>query len=104
MAIRGNKPSHVVYLGGEHNWWSLGREGPCGPDTEIFFDTTGQPCAGEDPETQCPETQCLPGLCEGERFFEIWNNVFMTFNRQDGQLLPLPKRNVDTGMGLERTV
>lgn len=93
----GIPPERVVYLGVEDNWWSLGSEGPCGPDTEIFFDTTGRICADED------EQQCVPGRCAGERFFEVWNNVFMTFNRQAGVLSPLPKRNVDTGMGLERT-
>ena len=89
----------IVYLGAEHNWWSLGPEGLCGPDTEIFVDTRGKPCPDED-----PERECLPGLCRHERFFEIWNNVFMTFERRDGELHELPKRNVDTGMGLERTL
>src|SRR6266498_1149156 len=70
----------IVYLGAEHNWWAVGPEGPCGPDTEIFVDTRGAPCPDEN-----PETECLPGLCKHERFFEIWNNVF-------------------TGMGLERTL
>jgi alanyl-tRNA synthetase len=89
----------VVYLGAEHNWWAVGPEGPCGPDTEIFVDTRGVPCPDED-----PERECLPGLCRHERFFEIWNNVFMTFERRGGELRELPKRNVDTGMGLERTL
>jgi len=89
----------IVYLGAEHNWWAVGPEGPCGPDTEIFVDTRGVPCPDED-----PERECLPGLCKHERFFEIWNNVFMTFERRGGELRELPKRNVDTGMGLERTL
>src|SRR6266545_2318983 len=89
----------IVYLGAEHNWWAVGPEGPCGPDTEIFVDTRGAPCPDED-----PETGCLPGLCKHERFFEIWNNVFMTFERRGDELRDLPKRNVDTGMGLERTL
>ena len=89
----------IVYLGAEHNWWAVGPEGPCGPDTEIFVDTRGAPCPDED-----PETECLPGLCKHERFFEIWNNVFMTFERRGDELRDLPKRNVDTGMGLERTL
>jgi alanyl-tRNA synthetase len=89
----------IVYLGAEHNWWALGPEGPCGPDTEIFVDTRGKPCPDED-----PERECLPGLCRHERFFEIWNNVFMTFERRGGELCELPRRNVDTGMGLERTL
>jgi alanyl-tRNA synthetase len=89
----------IVYLGAEHNWWALGPEGPCGPDTEIFVDTRGKPCPDED-----PERECLPGLCRHERFFEIWNNVFMVYERRGGVLRELPKRNVDTGMGLERTL
>jgi alanyl-tRNA synthetase len=89
----------IVYLGAEHNWWAVGPEGPCGPDTEIFVDTRGRPCPDED-----PGRECLPGLCQHERFFEIWNNVFMTFERRGGDLRELPKRNVDTGMGLERTL
>jgi alanyl-tRNA synthetase len=95
----GIDPRRIVYLGAEHNWWAVGSEGPCGPDTEIFVDTRGTPCPGED-----PERECLPGLCRNERFFEIWNNVFMTYERRGGELRELPKRNVDTGMGLERTL
>lgn len=89
----GVSPSRVVPLGVEHNWWSLGRDGPCGPDTEVFFDRTGQPCG----------PSCDPS-CDCGRFVEIWNNVFMTHERVGGELRPLPQPNVDTGMGLERTV
>jgi len=89
----------IAFLGTDHNWWALGPEGPCGPDTEVFIDMIGRACHGED-----AKTQCLPGVCSGDRFFEVWNNVFMGFDRQGGALLPLPKRNVDTGMGLERTL
>jgi alanyl-tRNA synthetase len=85
----------IVYLPEEHNWWALGPEGPCGPDTEVFVDTTGAAC-------QRGDTECLPGTCDCGRFVEVWNNVFMTFQRRGGQLLPLPQANVDTGMGLER--
>jgi alanyl-tRNA synthetase len=85
----------IVYLGEEHNWWALGPEGPCGPDTEVFVDTTGAAC-------QRGEAECLPGTCDCGRFVEVWNIVFMTFQRHGGQLLPLPQANVDTGMGLER--
>ena len=95
----GIPPHRIVYLGAEHNWWAAGAEGPCGPDTEIFVDTRGKPCDDED-----PERECLPGLCQHERFFEIWNNVFMTFERRGSELRELPQRNVDTGMGLERTL
>jgi alanyl-tRNA synthetase len=87
----------IVYLGEEHNWWALGPEGPCGPDTEVFVDTTGAAC-------QRGEAECRPGTCDCGRFVEVWNNVFMTFQRRGGQLLPLPQANVDTGMGLERTL
>jgi alanyl-tRNA synthetase len=85
----------IVYLGEEHNWWALGPEGPCGPDTEVFVDTTGVAC-------QRGEAGCLPGTCDCGRFVEVWNNVFMTFQRRGGHLLPLSQANVDTGMGLER--
>jgi alanyl-tRNA synthetase len=85
----------IVYLGEEHNWWTLGPEGPCGPDTEVFVDTTGTAC-------QRGDAGCRPGTCDCGRFLEVWNNVFMTFQRRGGQLLPLPQANVDTGMGLER--
>jgi alanyl-tRNA synthetase len=85
----------IVSLGEEHNWWALGPEGPCGPDTEVFVDTTGAAC-------QRGEGGCRPGTCDCGRFVEVWNNVFMTFQRRGGHLLPLPQANVDTGMGLER--
>jgi len=86
----------IVFLNAEHNWWAAGPEGPCGPDTEIFIDMTGKPCAnGKD---------CLPGACDCGRFFEVWNNVFMSYNKKGNEVTDLPKRNVDTGMGLERTL
>jgi len=75
------------------NFWAMGDTGPCGPCTEIFFDHGEHIWGGP------------PGSAEedGDRFIEIWNNVFMQFNRQpDGEMLPLPKPSVDTGMGLER--
>jgi alanyl-tRNA synthetase len=86
----------IVFLGMEHNWWAVGDDGPCGPDTEIFIDMTSAPCANG--------VQCLPGLCSCGRFFEIWNNVFMSYVRRGGELHDLPKKNVDTGMGFERTL
>jgi alanyl-tRNA synthetase len=85
----------IVYLGEEPYWWALGPEGPCGPDTEVFVDTTGVPC-------DQGEAGCLPGTCDCGRFVEVWNNVFLTFQRRGGQLLALPRVKVDTGMGLER--
>ena len=86
----------IAFLGIADNWWATGEEGPCGPDTEIFWDTrAGEACErGAD---------CKPG-CPCGRWVEIWNNVFMTYTRVNGELLDLPKRNVDTGMGLERTL
>ena len=75
------------------NFWSMGDTGPCGPCTEIFYDH-GEHIWGGKPGT--PEE-------DGDRFIEIWNNVFMQFNRtEDGVMHPLPKPSVDTGMGLER--
>lgn len=84
----------IYYLPKKHNWWIAGTTGPCGPDTEIFWDT-GKPACGD---------HCDPS-CDCGKYLEIWNNVFMQFNRQaDGTYLPLTQKNVDTGMGLERTV
>ena len=75
------------------NFWSMGETGPCGPCTEIFYDL-GQTVAGGPPGSPNED---------GDRFIEIWNNVFMQFNRDDaGTLHPLPRPSVDTGMGLER--
>ena len=78
----------------EDNWWGpAGKTGPCGPDTEMFYDTGKQPC-GKD---------CKPG-CNCGKYFEIWNDVFMQYNKTDaGKFESLKQKNVDTGMGLERT-
>ncbi|HRF03897.1 alanine--tRNA ligase [Accumulibacter sp.] len=76
------------------NFWMMGDTGPCGPCTEIFYDH-GEGIAGGPPGS--PDE-------EGDRYIEIWNNVFMQFNRDEaGVMHPLPKPSVDTGMGLERT-
>ena len=84
----------IYYLPKKHNSWIAGTTGPCGPDTEIFWDT-GKPACSD---------HCDPS-CDCGKYLEIWNNVFMQFNRQaDGTYLPLTQKNVDTGMGLERTV
>ena len=84
----------IFYLPKKNNWWIAGTTGPCGPDTEIFWDT-GKPACSD---------HCDPS-CDCGKYLEIWNNVFMQFNRQaDGTYLPLSQKNVDTGMGLERTV
>ncbi|HEX6490331.1 MAG TPA: alanine--tRNA ligase [Gaiellaceae bacterium] len=84
----------IVPLPSSENFWSVGGPGPCGPDSEIYYDR------GE--EQGCGRVDCQPG-CSCERFLEIWNLVFMTYElRTDGTLTPLPKQNIDTGMGLER--
>ena len=90
----GMPPERIVRLPREHNFWSVGGPGPCGPDSEMFYDWG--------PETGCGRPECAPG-CECERFLEFWNLVFMEFElHADGSLTPLPKQNIDTGMGLER--
>ena len=84
----------IAYLPASDNWWAAGPTGPCGPDTEIFYWVgEGLPPAGSNKGT------------DPAHWMEIWNNVFMQFNRVDEKTLQkLPKQNVDTGMGLERTV
>jgi len=90
----GMPPERVVRLDRSHNFWSVGGPGPCGPDTELFYDR------GE--EVGCGRPECAPG-CSCERFLEFWNLVFMEYElHPDGKLTPLPKQNVDTGLGLER--
>jgi alanyl-tRNA synthetase len=84
----------IVRLGEKDNFWAMGDTGPCGPCSEILIDR------GE--ETGCGEPDCAPG-CECDRYLEIWNLVFMQYNRDDhGRLTPLPRPSIDTGMGLER--
>lgn len=86
---------HIFFLGRKHNWWGpAGTTGPCGPDTEMFLDT-GQPACGPD---------CSPA-CSCGKYLEIWNDVFMEYNKlADGSYVPLAQKNVDTGMGLDRTI
>lgn len=84
----------IFYLPKKHNWWIAGDAGPCGPDTEIFIITDKEPCSDN----------CSPA-CECGRYLEIWNNVFMEYNKKtDGTYESLQKKNVDTGMGLDRTI
>ncbi|MBI5603300.1 MAG: alanine--tRNA ligase [Deltaproteobacteria bacterium] len=84
----------IVRLGDKDNFWSMGDTGPCGPCSEILID--------QGPELGCDRPDCAPG-CDCDRYLEIWNLVFMQFNRDsNGVLLPLPKPSIDTGMGLER--
>ena len=91
---KGMPPERIVRLPRADNFWSVGGPGPCGPDSEMFFDW------GED--VGCRRPECAPG-CACERFLEFWNLVFMEFElHSDGSLTPLPKQNIDTGLGLER--
>ena len=92
---QGVKPNHIVFLPKKNNWWGpAGQTGPCGPDTEIFYDTGKAPCGPD----------CKAG-CDCGKYLEIWNNVFMEYNKTaEGTFEPLAQKNVDTGMGLDRTV
>lgn len=82
----------IYYFGKEDNWWIAGEEGPCGPDTEMFYDTGKAKCSPE----------CNPS-CGCGKYVEIWNNVFMEFYKdKNGKYSKLKQHNVDTGLGLER--
>ncbi len=92
----GQPLERIVHLPASENFWSVGGPGPCGPDTEMYYDW------GE--EHGCGEPDCKPSCTRCERFLEFWNLVFMEFElHADGKLTPLPQQNVDTGMGVERT-
>ncbi|HEX5582174.1 alanine--tRNA ligase [Gaiella sp.] len=92
----GMPAERIVPLPSSENFWSVGGPGPCGPDSEIYYDW------GED--AGCGEPDCLPGCTRCERFLEFWNLVFMEYElHPDRRLTPLPKQNIDTGLGLERT-
>jgi len=85
----------IVPLPTSENFWSVGGPGPCGPDSELYYDW------GE--EHGCGEPDCAPGCTRCPRFLEFWNLVFMEYElHPDGTLTPLPKQNIDTGLGLER--
>ena len=81
----------IYFYGKDDNWWIAGEEGPCGPDTEMFYDT-GKPACGPD---------CQPS-CDCGKYVEIWNNVFMEYYKDKNGYSKLKQRNVDTGLGLER--
>ena len=82
----------IYFFGKKENWWIAGEEGPCGPDTEMFYDTGKQKCSPE----------CSPA-CDCGKYVEIWNNVFMEYYKHaDGTYTKLKQKNVDTGLGLER--
>ena len=85
----------IFRLPREDNWWGpAGTTGPCGPDTEMFIDTGREKCGPD----------CRPG-CHCGKYVEIWNDVFMQYNKnEDGKFVPLGRHNVDTGMGVERTI
>lgn len=84
----------IIPLGDEHNFWSMGDTGPCGPCSEIIYDQ------GE--QMGCGRPDCGPS-CDCDRFLELWNLVFMQYERTpEGELRPLPRPSIDTGMGLER--
>ncbi|TDJ34617.1 MAG: alanine--tRNA ligase [Gammaproteobacteria bacterium] len=86
-------PDHFSRMGSKDNFWAMGDTGPCGPCSEIFYDH-GPDVAGGPPGSKDED---------GDRYVEIWNLVFMQFDRAaDGEMTPLPKPSVDTGMGLER--
>jgi alanyl-tRNA synthetase len=92
---QGIPADRIYFLPREDNWWGpAGTTGPCGPCTEMFYDTGKPACAPE----------CQPG-CSCGKYFEVWNDVFMTYNKhEDGTYSLLSQHNVDTGMGIERTV
>ncbi|HWI54261.1 MAG TPA: alanine--tRNA ligase, partial [Desulfobacteria bacterium] len=93
--VIGVPASRITRLGEKDNFWSMGDTGPCGPCSEIIFDR------GE--EFKCNEPECFLGKCDCDRWLEIWNLVFMQYNRdENGTMSPLPKPSIDTGMGLER--
>ncbi len=82
---------HIYYYGKDDNWWIAGETGPCGPDTEMFYDT-GKPACSPD---------CQPS-CDCGKYVEIWNNVFMEYFKNEKGYSKLKQHNVDTGLGLER--
>ncbi|MDQ5953034.1 MAG: alanyl-tRNA synthetase [Patescibacteria group bacterium] len=87
--------NRIYFLGKEDNWWGPGENGPCGPDTEIFYDVTG--ACGDLSQEEFLNAQ------KEEKVIEIWNNVFMEYESKDGKVVgKLSQKNVDTGMGLER--
>ena len=91
---QGVKDENLFYLPKKHNWWGpAGLTGPCGPDSEMFIIRDQPPCGPD----------CSPA-CSCGRYLEIWNDVFMQYEKKaDGTFVPLKQKNVDTGMGLERT-
>ncbi|MBM4285914.1 MAG: alanine--tRNA ligase [Deltaproteobacteria bacterium] len=92
--IAGLPPDRIIGMGEKDNFWAMGDTGPCGPCSEILIDQGPAMSCGPD---------CGIGVCDCDRYLEIWNLVFMQFNRKlSGEMEPLPKPSIDTGMGLER--
>ncbi|MGE5417395.1 MAG: alanine--tRNA ligase [Acidobacteriota bacterium] len=93
--VAGVASDRIVRLGEKDNFWAMGDTGPCGPCSEIHFD--------RGPEHSCSAPECALGVCDCDRYLEIWNLVFMQYNRDaSGNMTPLPRPSIDTGMGLER--
>jgi alanyl-tRNA synthetase len=93
--VAGVRPERIVRLGEKDNFWSMGDTGPCGPCSEIIYDRGS--------EYRCTDPDCALGHCDCDRWLEIWNLVFMQYDRdQTGEMTPLPRPSIDTGMGLER--
>ena len=93
--VTGFPDSRIYNMGEKDNFWAMGDTGPCGPCSEIFFDR------GE--KYTCDAPECAMGVCDCDRWMEIWNLVFMQYERDEqGNLTPLPRPSIDTGMGLER--
>ena len=93
-SLVGLPDDRIIRLGEDDTFWAAGPTGPCGPCSEIIYD--------QGPEYSCGRPDCGVG-CSCDRYLEIWNLVFMQYNRDEsGNLTPLPKKNIDTGMGLER--
>ncbi len=91
----GVAPERIIKLGDKDNFWSMGDTGPCGPCSEIIYD--------QGPSVGCGRPECKIGECDCDRYLEIWNLVFMQYNRDaSGTMTPLPNPSIDTGMGLER--
>ncbi|MDD5224234.1 MAG: alanine--tRNA ligase [bacterium] len=94
QSVAGVSPERISRMGEEDNFWMMGETGPCGPCSEIMFD--------QGPGVGCGKPDCRVG-CSCDRYLELWNLVFMEFNRTaDGNMSSLPRKSIDTGMGLER--
>ena len=92
------KENHIYYMGAKTNWWSVGENGPCGPDTEMFYDITKEGLGDLNKEEYIQADK-------EQKVVEIWNDVFMQYLKKDGKVVgQLPSKNVDTGSGLERVV